>query len=90
MTQSPKPEGVPRNCTALGHAMTQVVSRRPFPAKARVSPCGIFGGQSGIRRGFSPCQFHSTAAPLHKKTRKNLIIFITGLHNKPQKDTVRP
>jgi hypothetical protein len=30
-----------------------------------------------------PCQFHSTVAPLHGKT-KTLIIFITGLHNKPQ------
>jgi hypothetical protein len=30
-----------------------------------------------------PCQFHSTGAPLLEKT-KNLIIFITGLHNKPQ------
>jgi hypothetical protein len=33
---------------------------------------------------FSPCQFYSTGASLHKKTRKNIIIFITGLHNKPQ------
>jgi hypothetical protein len=30
-----------------------------------------------------PCQFHSTAAPLHEKT-EILIIFITGLHSKPQ------
>jgi hypothetical protein len=30
------------------------------------------------------CQFHSTGAPLHGKTKKKLIIFITGLHNKPQ------
>jgi hypothetical protein len=30
-----------------------------------------------------PCQFHSTGGPLHGKTKK-LIIFITGLHNKPQ------
>jgi hypothetical protein len=30
-----------------------------------------------------PCQFHSTGAPLLGKTKK-LIIFITGLHNKPQ------
>jgi hypothetical protein len=29
------------------------------------------------------CQFHSTGAPLLGKTKK-LIIFITGLHNKPQ------
>jgi hypothetical protein len=30
-----------------------------------------------------PYQFHSTGAPLQGKT-KTLIIFITGLHNKPQ------
>jgi hypothetical protein len=46
-------------------------------------------GQSGTRTGFSPstwvfpCQFHSTGAPLQGKTKK-LIIFIAGLHNKPQ------
>jgi hypothetical protein len=31
-----------------------------------------------------PCQFHSTGAPLQGKTKKKLIIFIAGLHNKPQ------
>jgi hypothetical protein len=30
-----------------------------------------------------PCQFHSTGAPFLGKTKK-VIIFITGLHNKPQ------
>jgi hypothetical protein len=30
-----------------------------------------------------PCQFHSTGAPLHGKTKK-LIIFTTGLHGKPE------
>jgi hypothetical protein len=30
-----------------------------------------------------PCQFYFTGAPLQGKTKK-LIIFITGLHNKPQ------
>jgi hypothetical protein len=30
------------------------------------------------------CQFHSTGGPLHGKTKKKLIIFITGLYNKPQ------
>jgi hypothetical protein len=29
-----------------------------------------------------PFQFHSTGAPLQGKTKKKLIIFITGLHNK--------
>jgi hypothetical protein len=73
--------------------MAQAVSRRPLTTEARVrspvSPCGICGGQSGTETGFSPstsvfpCQFHSTAAPLQGKTKKKLIIFITGLHNKP-------
>jgi hypothetical protein len=31
-----------------------------------------------------PCQFHSTGAPLLGKTKKELMIFITGLYNKPQ------
>jgi hypothetical protein len=61
--------------------MAQVVSRRPLTAEARVrsrlSPCGICGGQSGNRTGFSPntlvfpSQFHSTGAPLLGKTKKN-------------------
>jgi hypothetical protein len=55
-----------------GHAMAQVVSRRPLTAearvRARVNPCGICGGQSGTGTGFSPsssvfpCQYHSTVA----------------------------
>jgi hypothetical protein len=76
-----------------GRAMIQAVSRRPITAEAwvrsRVSQCGICGGQSGNETGFSPstsvfpCQFYSTGAPLQGKT-KTLIIFIIGLHNKPQ------
>jgi hypothetical protein len=31
-----------------------------------------------------PCQFHSTGAALLGKGQKIIIIFITGLHNKPQ------
>jgi hypothetical protein len=71
--------------------MAQAVSRRPLNTKARVrsrvSTCGICGGQSGTGTRFSPstsvfpCQFHSTG---YSKKRKKLIIFITGLHNKPQ------
>jgi hypothetical protein len=74
--------------------MAQAVSRRPLTAevwvRSQVDPCGVCGGQSGTGTGFSPstsvffCQFHSTGAPLHEKTKKKLIIFITGLHNKPQ------
>jgi hypothetical protein len=82
--------------------MAQAVSRRPPTAEARVrswvSPCEIFGGQSGAGTGFSPstsvfpCQFHSTGAPLLGKGQKIIItiiiviiiIYITGLHNKPQ------
>jgi hypothetical protein len=67
--------------------MAQAVSRRPLTEKARVrslvGPCGICGGQSGTGTQFSPCQFHSTGAPLQGETKK-IIIFITGLHNKLQ------
>jgi hypothetical protein len=38
--------------------MAQAVSRRPLTAEARVrsrvSPCGIYGGQSGTGTGFFP------------------------------------
>jgi hypothetical protein len=60
--------------------MAQAVSRRTLITEARVrsrvSPCGIYGGQSGTGAGFSPStsvfpgQFHSTGAPLHGKTKK--------------------
>jgi hypothetical protein len=60
--------------------MAQEDSPRPLTAEARirsrVSPCGIYGGQSVTGTGFSPstsvspCQFHSTGAPLHGKTEK--------------------
>jgi hypothetical protein len=60
--------------------MAQAVSRRPLTAEARirslVSPCGVYGGQSGTGTGFSPstsvlpCQFNSTGAPLLGKMKK--------------------
>jgi hypothetical protein len=41
-----------------GRAMAQVVSRRPLTAealvRARVSPCGVCGGQSGTGTCFPP------------------------------------
>jgi hypothetical protein len=77
-----------------GRAMAQAVSRRSLTAedrvRSRVRPCGIWGGQSGTGTGFSPstsvfpCQFHYTGVPLHGRTKKKLITFITGLHNKRQ------
>jgi hypothetical protein len=67
----------------MGRAMAQAVSRRPLTAEARVrsrvSPCEIYGGQSGTGSGFSPstsvfpCQFHSTGAPLLGKMKKKMI-----------------
>jgi hypothetical protein len=67
-----------QGCTCLikkqnGRAMAQVVSRRPLTAearaRARVNPCGIFGGQSGPGTGFSPsssvfpCQYIIPLSP---------------------------
>ena len=52
--------------------MTQAVAR----VRSWVSPCGICGGQSGTRTGFSPstqlfpCQFHFAGAPLLGKMKK--------------------
>jgi len=55
-----------------GRTMTQSVNRRLLTTNARirsqVSPCGIYGGQSGARTGFYPgikvvpCQCHCTNA----------------------------
>jgi hypothetical protein len=74
--------------------MAQAVSRRPLTADARVrsrvSPCGICGGQNCTGTGFSPrvLQFSPVNffPPVfhYWENRKKLIIFITGLHNKPQ------
>jgi hypothetical protein len=51
---------------------------------------GIVVDKLASGTGFSPstsvlpCQCNSTGAPLHGKGGKKVIIFITGLHNKPQ------
>jgi hypothetical protein len=83
----------PRKMVTSGRAMAQAFSRRPLTVEAwirsRVLQCGICCGQSCAGTGFSPstsvfpCQFHSTGAPLLGIT-KELIIFITRLHNKPE------
>jgi hypothetical protein len=74
--------------------MAQEVSRRPPTAKARVrsrvNTCGICGRQSSTGTGFSPEYFgFPLSISFHRyfiarKKEKKLIIFITGLHNKPQ------
>jgi hypothetical protein len=82
--------------TRLGRAMAQAVSRRLLTAEARVrsriSPRGICGGQRGTGTDrFFPeyfgfplsISFHRCSIT-RKNENKKLIIFITGLHNKPQ------
>jgi hypothetical protein len=88
-TQQPRRDIIVR---VLGHAMAQAVSRRPLtaeaPVQSRVSPCEICGAQSGPGMGFFPSSSVFPSISFHRcsNTWKNekLIIFITGLHNKPQ------
>jgi hypothetical protein len=69
--------------------MARAVIRRSLTAEARVSPCGICGGQSGGQ----VCSPSTSVFPLSisfhrcyitRKKEKKKTIFITGLHNKPQ------
>jgi hypothetical protein len=63
------------------------------PRRAGFDPGSVHVGfvvnKVGLGQVFSPsisvfpCQFHYTGAPLQGKTKKS-VIFITGLHNKPQ------
>jgi hypothetical protein len=52
----------------IGRAAAQAVSYWSVTDKARVSPCGIYGGQGGTGAGFFlsfsvfPCHYHSTVA----------------------------
>jgi hypothetical protein len=74
--------------------VAQAVSRRLLTAGALVrfqaSTCGICGGQSALGQDFFPrtsvfpCQCHSTGAALEGTMKNELIIFLTGLHSKPQ------
>jgi hypothetical protein len=79
--------------TSAGSAMAQAVSRRPPTAEAQFDPGSVHVGfvvdEVALGQVFPPstsvfpCQFHSTGAPLLGKGQKIIIIFITGLQNKP-------
>jgi hypothetical protein len=74
--------------------MAQAVSRRPLTAEAwvpsRVSPFGICDGQVALGQvfplvlRFSAVSFIPPVLHYTEKRKKKLIIFITGLHNKPR------
>jgi hypothetical protein len=74
--------------SAMAHAVSYRHLTVEVLVRSRVSPCGICGGQSGTGTGFSPEYFgFPMSVSFHRcsSTWKygKLIIFITGLHNKP-------
>jgi hypothetical protein len=96
--RSPDPQNAwwpAASCKAanMGCAMAQAASHRPLTAEARVrsrvSPCWVCGGQSDTGTGFPRVHRFSPVNSIppvfhYKEKRRNLIIFITRLHNKPQ------
>ena len=73
--------------TRFGRAMAQAVSRRlsvEARVRSRVSRCGICGGQSDTATGFPPVNSIPPVLYYMEIRKKKLIIFITGLHNRPQ------
>jgi hypothetical protein len=67
----------------MGHALAQVVSRRPLTAEAlvhaRVNPYKICGGQSGTGTGFSPSS--SVFPSIYHSTITLQTYIIWGMHN---------
>jgi hypothetical protein len=72
--------------------MAEAVSCRPLTAETRVSPRGICGGRSGTGSRFFlenfgfplSVSFHRCSITSNNGGEGGLIIFITGLHSKPQ------
>jgi hypothetical protein len=80
--------------TTHSRAMAQAVSRRPLTAEARVRSRGLSMWDLWWKKwhwdrfffqyfGF-PLSISFHHCSIKMKSRKNLIIFLTGLHNKPQ------
>jgi hypothetical protein len=81
------------NLRFWGRAMVQAVSRRPLTAEAWVrswvSPCRILVDKVALGQVFPPVTWVFPCVSFHRcsitrNNGKNYIIFITGLHNKPQ------
>jgi hypothetical protein len=75
--------------------MAKAVSRRPLTAEARVrsqvTPCGVFGGQSGTGTGFSPsCRFSPVSfIPLVLHYLSNLVKKTAHLHHRVAQKALR-